>query len=198
MLLNVVKNTIEISFNKSHLYRIDMPVRKILRYGDPLLLEASLEVSQFATDELQALINDMQQTMLAYDGAGLAAPQIGILKRIVIFGSKNVNENPRYPNADHVPYTILINPKIEVLSNTVQGFWEGCLSVPGMRGYVERPDHIRYSGYDFLGEKVEREVNGFHAIVVQHECDHLDGILYPMKIKDMSLFGYQDEINQRI
>ncbi len=171
-----------------------MPVREVLRYGDPLLLMRSEEVEAFDTDELHSLIKDMEETMAAYYGAGLAAPQIGELKRLVIFGSKEIDENPRYPDVDHVPYTILINPEITILGNELDGMWEGCLSVPGMRGFVERPNHIKYSGYDQFGNFFEREVKGFHAVVVQHECDHLDGILYPMKLKDMSLFGYQEEI----
>jgi len=171
-----------------------MSVREVLRYGDPLLLQRSEEVHVFDTVELHALIEDMQDTMASYDGAGLAAPQIGELKRVVIFGSNEADENPRYPDADQVPYTILINPEITVLGKDLDGMWEGCLSVPGMRGFVERPNHIKYSGYDQYGNFFEREVKGFHAVVVQHECDHLDGILYPMKLKDMSLFGYQEEI----
>lgn len=178
-----------------------MTVRKILRFGDPLLLQRSQEITHFSADdsgELQKLIDDMQETMLAHDGAGLAAPQIGVLKRLVIFGSKEPVRNPRYPEADYVPYTILINPEITTLSQTVQGMWEGCLSVPGMLGFVERPDHIIYSGYNQFGEIIEREVTGFHAIVVQHECDHLDGMLYPMKLKDPKMFGYNDEIYESL
>lgn len=171
-----------------------MPVKKILRYGDPLLLKSAEDVIDFKDASLHALINDMQDTMVHYDGAGLAAPQIGILKRVVIFGSKEQIKNMRYPDAEHVPYTVLINPEIEVLTGEVDGMWEGCLSVPGMRGFVERPNHIRYSGYDASGEVIKREVKGFHATVVQHECDHLDGVLYPMKLKDARLFGYHEEI----
>lgn len=171
-----------------------MAVRKILRYGDPILLQRSQEVSDFASQSLMSLVQDMEETMQAYDGAGLAAPQIGVLQRVVIFGTKEPVGNPRYPKAGHVPYTVLINPKLTVLTQETQGMWEGCLSVPGMRGYVERPNHIRYSGYDKFGESIEREVDGFHAVVVQHECDHLDGVLYPMKLKDPIMFGYQEEI----
>jgi len=175
-----------------------MSVKNILRYGDPKLLQRSQEISSFDTPELHQLLVDMQETMQAYNGAGLAAPQIGILKRVVIFGSQNITENPRYPDAEHVPYTVLINPEIVVIGDEKEGMWEGCLSVPGMRGYVERPNHIKYSGYDQFGHTINREVHGFHAVVVQHECDHLDGILYPMKINDMRLFGFQDEIEEHV
>ena len=171
-----------------------MPVREILRYGDPRLLERSKEVESFDTAELHQLIADMEETMAALNGAGLAAPQIAELQRVVIFGSEDDNENPRYPDVDYVPYTVLVNPEITVLGHDLDGMWEGCLSVPGMRGYVERPNHIKYSGFDQFGRAIEREVTGFHAVVVQHECDHLDGVLYPMKLKDMRLFGYNDEI----
>jgi len=168
-----------------------MTVHSILRYGDKRLLEVSQAVSEFDTPELHQLIIDMQETMQAYSGAGLAAPQIGVMQRIVIFG---IEKNARYPDAESVPQTVLINPEIEVLSEQTDGMWEGCLSVPGMRGYVERPSHIRYSGFDQFGERFSREVRGFHAIVVQHECDHLDGILYPMRIQDMTQFGFIEEL----
>jgi len=171
-----------------------MPVQEVLRYGDPRLLQRSKKIETFDSPEVHNLILDMEDTMQAYNGAGLAAPQIGVLKRVMIFGSKNEEVNDRYPDEDHVPYTVLINPKIEVMGNECQGMWEGCLSVPGMRGYIERPNHICYTGYDQFGQLIEREVHGFHAVVVQHEFDHLDGILYPMKLSDMRLFGYQEEI----
>ena len=135
--------------------------------------------------------HDMFDTMDAADGAGLAAPQIGVLKRVMIFG---VEATPRYPDAEAVPPTVLINPEYTVLDEAVGGYWEGCLSVPGMRGYVERPAHIRYGGYDQYGERVEREVTGFHAVVFQHEYDHLDGILYPDRLADPALFGFNEEL----
>ncbi len=162
--------------------------------GDPRLWQISQEITQFDTPELHQLIDDLRDTMADYDGAGLAAPQIGVLQRVVIFG---VEANPRYPDIEPVPETILINPEIEPLTQATQGMWEGCLSVPGMRGYVERPEHIRYSGYDPFGNAIEREVQGFHAIVVQHECDHLDGVLYPMRIKDMTQFGFESELAKK-
>ncbi|HAY46301.1 MAG TPA: peptide deformylase [Gammaproteobacteria bacterium] len=169
-----------------------MAVREVLRMGNPTLLERSCEVKDFDTAELHSLVSDLFDTMEAENGAGLAAPQIGVLQRVVIFG---VQENSRYPDADSVPETVLVNPEIEVLGDSVQGMWEGCLSVPGMRGYVERPSHIVYRGVNQFGEGIEREVQGFHAVVVQHECDHLDGILYPLRIQDMSLFGFEAELS---
>ena len=171
-----------------------MAVKPILTFGDPALLQVSQEVIEFATPELAQLIDDMRDTMQSVNGAGLAAPQIGVFQRIVIF---SVQDNPRYPNVDLVPETVLINPKIEVLGETVSGMWEGCLSVPGMRGYIERPDYIRYTGFDIDGNKIDRTVQGFHATVVQHECDHLDGILYPMRLQDISKFGFESELVQR-
>lgn len=170
-----------------------MAVRPILRMGDPLLQLPSESIDEFSTPELESLIEDMFDTMEANQGAGLAAPQIGILKQLVIFG---VDENPRYPEAEVVPKTILINPKIEVLDDSRLSNWEGCLSIPGMRGQVTRPAHIRYSGFDQHGNRIEREVTGFHAIVVQHECDHLNGILYPMRMTDMTKFGYVEELDK--
>ncbi|MGH1539249.1 MAG: peptide deformylase [Arenicella sp.] len=171
-----------------------MAVKTVLKMGDPRLWQISQEITQFDTPELHQLIDDLRDTMADYDGAGLAAPQIGVLQRVVIFG---VEANPRYPDIEPVPETILINPEIEPLTQATQGMWEGCLSVPGMRGYVERPEHIRYSGYDPFGNAIEREVQGFHAIVVQHECDHLDGVLYPMRIKDMTQFGFESELAKK-
>jgi len=165
-----------------------MAVREILKMGNPQLYQRSEEITSFATQELNALIEDMFDTMAANDGAGLAAPQIGVLQRLVIF---SVEANPRYPDAESVPRTILINPKIEVLDDETEAGWEGCLSIPGMRGVVRRPSRIRYSGYDENGEQFSREVSGFHARVVQHECDHLDGVLYPMRIQDIRQFGYE-------
>lgn len=173
-----------------------MAIRNVLRMGNPLLLQTAEPVSAFNTAELHALIEDMEDTMADMRGAGLAAPQIGVSLRVVIFGQKEeaVETNPRYPDADHVPYTILINPVLTIVDNEVQEGWEGCLSVPGMRGLVPRYTNLQYSGFDQFGHCVERTVSGFHARVVQHECDHLDGVLYPMKMPDLSHFGYIDEI----
>ncbi len=168
-----------------------MTVRTILRIGDPGLREVSKPVEVFDTAELHELIDDMFDTMEAADGAGLAAPQIGVLQRIMIFG---VEQNPRYPDVEEVPLTVLINPEFSVISDEVLGFWEGCLSVPGMRGYVERRARIKYRGYDQFGMLIEREAEGFHAIVFQHEYDHLDGILYPDRLSDRKLFGYCEEL----
>lgn len=168
-----------------------MAVRPILRIGDPRLREVSQPVAYFDTPELHELIEDMFDTMEAADGAGLAAPQIGVLQRVMIFG---VNANPRYPDVEFVPRTILINPEFTVVSDTVDGYWEGCLSVPGMRGYVERPAKIQYRGYDELGMLIEREAEGFHATVFQHEYDHLDGILYTDRLDDPKMFGFVEEL----
>lgn len=159
--------------------------------GDPRLLQRSAEVETFDTPELHALIADMHDTMEALNGAGLAAPQIGALLRVVIFG---VQHNARYPDAEDVPYTVLINPTLEPLDAARDSAWEGCLSVPGMRGLVPRYTHLRYRGFDVSGAPIERSVDGFHARVVQHECDHLDGILYPMRIEDLRLFGFTDTL----
>jgi len=168
-----------------------MAERKILKMGDAKLYQVSEPVEDFNTPELDELIRDMFDTMAANDGAGLAAPQIGVFKRMVIF---SVDANPRYPDAETVPRTILINPEIKVLGQDTESGWEGCLSIPGMRGVVSRPAHIRYSGYDEKGRRFMREVKGFHARVVQHEVDHLDGILYPMRIEDIRQFGYEDQL----
>jgi peptide deformylase len=157
--------------------------------GDPRLLERSREVERFGTAELDGLLADMRETMRAENGAGLAAPQIGVGLRVVIFG---VDFNPRYPDAEPVPYTELVNPVLTPLSDEMEEGWEGCLSVPGLRGVVPRYARLRYSGFDPRGRPVEREVSGFHARVVQHETDHLDGILYPMRVRDFSRFGYTD------
>jgi peptide deformylase len=166
-------------------------VRPILRIGDPRLRQVAEPVDEFDTPELHELIRDMFDTMAAADGAGLAAPQVGVLKRIMIFG---IESSSRYQDVEVVPTTVLINPEFEVIDEARQGFWEGCLSVPGMRGYVERPAGIRYRGYDQYGEFVEREADGFHAIVFQHEYDHLDGILYPDRIDDYKKFGFDEEL----
>ena len=167
-----------------------MAIRDILKMGNPDLLKVS-EPVDFEKDDLTILIEDMKETMKANDGAGLAAPQIGVFKRLVIFG---FDTNDRYPEEDSVPFTVLINPIITPLSDEKENGWEGCLSVPGLRGVVPRFTHIKYEGYDAEGKKLEREVEDFHARVVQHECDHLDGILYPMKIEDYRYFGFHEEI----
>lgn len=159
--------------------------------GDPRLLQVSEPVEQFNTPELHALVSDLIDTMQANDGAGLAAPQIDICLRVVVFG---VDSNPRYPDAEPVPRTILVNPSIEPLSGHQEDGWEGCLSVPGLRGVVPRYTHIRYSGFDQYGNPFEREAQGFHARVVQHECDHLDGILYPQRMNDMSQLGFTEAL----
>lgn len=163
-------------------------IRRILRMGEPSLLEPSTPVHTFDTAELHALITDMEDTMRAANGAGIAAPQIGVNLQVVIFGSDA--PNPRYPDAPVVPRTVLINPVITPLDEATEDGWEGCLSVPGMRGLVARHTRIRYAGRDAGGAAIEREVEGFHARVVQHECDHLWGILYPMRVRDMRRFGY--------
>lgn len=159
--------------------------------GDPRLLEVSRRVEAFGTPELEALLADMQDTMRALDGAGLAAPQIGVGLQVVIFG---VEHNPRYPDAELVPYTVLINPELEPIGRQMEEGWEGCLSVPGMRGLVPRFTQLRYRGVDPHGAPVDRTVSGFHARVVQHEVDHLLGVLYPMRIEDMRNFGFSEEI----
>jgi peptide deformylase len=157
--------------------------------GEPLLLERAAPVTEFDTPELHALIQDMRDTMAAMNGAGLAAPQIGVSLRLVIFGGF---KTPRYPEAEEIPDTVLINPVLMPLDNEMDEAWEGCLSVPGMRGLVPRYTHLRYTGFDPAGQPIDRTVDGFHARVVQHECDHLDGILYPMRIEDMSQFGFSE------
>lgn len=162
-------------------------IREVLRMGDPRLLGRAREVERFGTPELQALITDMRDTMAHLDGAGLAAPQIGVPLRVVIFG---VSANPRYPDAESVPDTVLINPLIEPLDDSMNEAWEGCLSVPGMRGLVPRYRRIRYRGVDEHGVAIDRTVQDFHARVVQHECDHLDGVLYPMRIVNLRNFGF--------
>lgn len=168
-----------------------MTVKRVLKMGDPLLYEKAAPVEQFGTPQLEELISDMFDTMAALKGAGLAALQIGVSQRVVIFG---FDSNPRYPEAEPVPTTILINPTIEPLGEETSEDWEGCLSVPGLRGRVERHTKIRYHGYDQTGDVIDRTVSGFHARVVQHECDHLDGILYPMRLKDMRLMGFEEAL----
>jgi peptide deformylase len=166
-----------------------MAIREVLKMGDPRLLAVAQPVQQFGTAELDNLLADMRDTMKALNGAGLAAPQIGIGLRVVIFGMEH---NPRYPEADPVPYTVLINPTLTALDDVVEEGWEGCLSVPGMRGVVPRFKHLRYTGFDATGSPIDRTVKDFLARVVQHEVDHLDGILYPRRIRDLTQFGFTD------
>ncbi|MGE0557511.1 MAG: peptide deformylase [Burkholderiales bacterium] len=168
-----------------------MAVRTVLRMGDPRLLQVSRPVENLDSPELYVLLQDMHDTMRALNGAGLAAPQIGVSLRVVIFGS---DANPRYPDAEPVPQTVLINPLITPLDGAMDEDWEGCLSVPGMRGMVPRYRRLRYQGVDAGGAAIDRTVEGFHARVVQHECDHLDGILYPMRMRDMRNFGFTEEL----
>jgi peptide deformylase len=167
-----------------------MTVRKILKMGDPRLLRTAQAVTEFDTDELHLLITDLLDTMAAANGAGLAAPQIGVDVQLVIFGTDGVN--PRYPDAPVVPRTVLINPVITALDTDLEDGWEGCLSVPGMRGLVPRHARIRYTGFDQYGDAIDRTVDGFHARVVQHECDHLVGKLYPMRMTDFTQFGFTE------
>lgn len=166
-----------------------MTIQEILKMGDERLLRVAESVTQFNTPALNTLIEDMFETMRAANGAGLAAPQIGVDLAVVIFG---FGKNQRYPDAPPVPETVLINPEITPLSDDIEEGWEGCLSVPGLRGVVPRFARIRYSGFDQLGEFIEREAEGFHARVVQHECDHLVGKLYPMRITDFTQFGFTE------
>jgi peptide deformylase len=168
-----------------------MPIRPVLRMGHSLLLEKAHPVERFDTPELHDLITDMQDTMSAKSGAGLAAPQIGVSLQVVIFG---VASSPRYPEATPVPRTVLVNPVLEPLGEEMEDGWEGCLSVPGMRGVVPRYTRVRYLGSDQFGEPIDRSVDGFHARVVQHECDHLAGILFPWRIRDLRLFGFNEEL----
>ncbi len=162
-------------------------IREVLKMGDLRLLEKSQPVEAFGTPQLRELIADMRDTMAHLNGAGLAAPQIGVPLRVVIFG---VTRNPRYPDAEEVSDTVLVNPVITPLGEEMEEDWEGCLSVPGMRGVVPRLKKVRYQGFDESGNRIDRSVEGFHARVVQHECDHLDGILYPMRMRDMAQFGF--------
>ena len=166
-------------------------IRDVLRMGDPRLWQKSLPVTRFKTKELDELLVDMRDTMAHLNGAGLAAPQIGVQLRVVIFG---VHANPRYPDVEEVPDTVLINPVLTPLAEEMEEGWEGCLSVPGMRGWVPRYKRLRYRGFDALGTPFQREVTDFHARVVQHEVDHLDGILYPMRIRDLTKFGFNEAL----
>ena len=167
-----------------------MAVREILKMGDARLLRVAQPVTRFDTDALHLLVTDMLDTMHAADGAGLAAPQIGVDLRVVIFGSNALN--PRYPDAPPVPRTVLLNPVITPLAEVEEDGWEGCLSVPGLRGMVPRWSRIRYTGFDPYGDPIDRTADGFHARVVQHECDHLMGMLYPMRVRDFSKFGFTE------
>lgn len=166
-------------------------IRPVLRMGDSRLWQKSRPVGEFNTAELNELLQDMRDTMAHLNGAGLAAPQVGVSVRVVIFG---VTANPRYPDIEPVPDTVLINPVLTPLSGEEEEGWEGCLSVPGMRGWVPRFAKLRYSGYDERGRRFQRDVEGFHARVVQHEVDHLDGILYPMRIRDLTKFGFNEAL----
>jgi peptide deformylase len=166
-------------------------IRDVLKMGDPRLLGVAEPVREFGSPELLALLEDMRDTMAHLNGAGLAAPQIGVSLRVVIFG---VRSNPRYPDAEEVPDTVLVNPFLEPIGLDMEEGWEGCLSVPGMRGLVPRHRRLRYFGYDPHGRPFERTVEGFHARVVQHECDHLDGILYPRRIRDLTKFGFNEAL----
>ena len=168
-----------------------MAVRPVLRMGHPLLLQVAAPVERFGTAELRRLVTDMDDTMRALNGAGIAAPQIGVSLRAVIF---EVTSNPRYPQAEPVPYTVLLNPVLDPLGTERDEAWEGCLSVPGLRGIVARHTKLRYRGFDLDGRPGDRTVTGFHARVVQHEVDHLDGILYPMRVADLRSFGFEDEL----
>jgi peptide deformylase len=168
-----------------------MAIKPVRKMGDPVLLEVAHPVTRFDTAELRELLADMHDTMAALNGAGLAAPQIGVSQQVVIFG---VGKNPRYPQAEEVPYTILINPELTPVEGELEEGWEGCLSVPGMRGLVPRHRTLRYRGFDELGNPIDRTVSDFHARVVQHEVDHLNGILYPMRIRDLRNFGFSETL----
>jgi peptide deformylase len=168
-----------------------MAIREVLKMGDPRLLAVSEPVGAFGSAALEELLLDMRDTMHHLNGAGLAAPQIGVGARVVIFG---MDENPRYPQADPVPFTVLINPVLTPIGEEMEEGWEGCLSVPGMRGVVPRFKHLRYTGFDAAGQPIDRTVSDFHARVVQHEVDHLDGILYPRRIRDLTQFGFSEAL----
>jgi peptide deformylase len=168
-----------------------MAVRSVLKMGHPLLRQVAAPVADVHAAELQALIADMDETMRALSGAGIAAPQIGVSLRVVIF---ELADNPRYPHIAPVPYTVLINPRLTVLDETLEEGWEGCLSVPGLRGVVPRYRRLRYQGLDAAGTPIDRTVEGFHARVVQHEVDHLDGVLYPQRMRDLASFGFEDAL----
>lgn len=169
-----------------------MAIREILKMGDPRLLRVARPVTAFDTDALHLLVHDLLETMLAADGAGLAAPQIGVDLQVVVFGADG--PNPRYPDAPEVPRTVLVNPVITPLGAEEEEGWEGCLSVPGLRAVVPRFARIRYTGFDPYGDPIERSASGFHARVVQHEVDHLLGTLYPMRVRDFSRFGFTEAL----
>ena len=166
-----------------------MAIRTVLRMGHPVLRQVATPVDRFGTPELRELVRDMDDTMRALNGAGIAAPQIGVSLRVVIF---EVTKNPRYPRAEAVPYTVLVNPVLKPVGDEQEDGWEGCLSVPGLRGLVPRYRSLHYRGFDLDGRPIDRTVSGFHARVVQHEVDHLDGILYPMRVPDLRNLGYED------
>ena len=168
-----------------------MAIQKVLKMGDPILLQVAAPVANFDSPALHELLSDMRDTMAALSGAGIAAPQIGVSQQVVIFG---IDHNPRYPDAEAVPFTVLINPMLEFIGDELEDGWEGCLSVPGMRGLVPRYKQLRYRGFDEKGQAIDRSVSDFHARVVQHECDHLIGMLYPMRIKDFRNFGFVDTL----
>jgi len=171
-----------------------MAIRPVLRMGEPLLQRIAAPVTRFDA-ELHALLTDMDDTMRALNGAGIAAPQIGVSQRVVIF---ELADNPRYPHIAPVPYTVLVNPLVTPLTAEEDEGWEGCLSVPGMRGLVPRHRRVRYRGYDQHGVPIDRTVEGFHARVVQHEVDHLDGILFPQRVRDLREFGFEDVLAARM
>ncbi|HMV05758.1 MAG TPA: peptide deformylase [Accumulibacter sp.] len=166
-------------------------IRPVLKMGDPRLWRRAKPVEEFGARQLHALVDDLRETMRQLDGAGLAAPQIGVDLRLVVFG---VSNNPRYPDAEAVPWTVLANPVLTPLGDEVDEGWEGCLSVPGLRGWVARAARLHYTGFDADGRPVERTVGGFHARLVQHECDHLDGVLYPMRMRDFTRFGFVEAL----
>jgi len=168
-----------------------MPAKPVLKMGHPVLKQVAAVVERFGTRDLLELVEDMNDTMHAMNGAGLAAPQIGVSLRVVVF---EVQRNPRYPDAEAVPHTVLVNPELTPLDDEMEDGWEGCLSVPGLRGLVPRYKRLRYRGYDAHGLPIDRTVEGFHARVVQHEVDHLDGILYPMRLRDLRDLGYEDTL----
>jgi peptide deformylase len=172
-----------------------MAIQTILKMGHPLLMEIAAPVARFNTLELAALIADMDDTMRDAQGAGIAAPQIGVSLRVVIF---EVAQNPRYPHIAPVPYTVLVNPVVTALDAYQEEGWEGCLSLPGMRGLVARARRVRYQGFDQTGSRIDRTVEGFHARVVQHEVDHLDGVLYPQRLRDLRNFGFEDALGERM
>ena len=180
-----------ISVGPPRIYTVTMAIREVLKMGHPLLREVAAPVTRFGTGALHALITDMDDTMRSLSGAGIAAPQIGVGLRVVIF---EVTSNPRYPHVQPVPYTVLINPVLTPVGDAMDDGWEGCLSVPGLRGLVPRFRRLRYRGMDARGDPIEREVEGFHARVVQHEVDHLDGILYPQRIRDLRDLGFEDAL----